>query len=124
MAECIVCKAETFVQVGTISVCINCLENQARTPPRTQQEIRGALVRKIIDATARANAANETFSALTSRFPSGLPHPDGVQRIKNASRELSLARKELMAAHRRLHEFVEGGGVPQDLNPKTPQGPR
>ena len=124
MAECIVCKAETFVQVGIIPICIKCLENQATVPPRTQQEIRAALVRRIIDATVRANAASETFSTLTSQFPSGLPHPDGVQRIRNASSELSIARKELMAAHRRLHDFVEGGVAPQDLNPKTPQGPQ
>jgi hypothetical protein len=115
MAECIVCKTETFVHVGIISICIKCLENQAIALPRTEQEIRAALVKRIIDATVRASAASEVFSAVTSQLPSGLPHPDGVQRIKSAGIEMAIARKELMTAHRRLNDFIEGGEVPEDL---------
>jgi hypothetical protein len=115
MAGCIVCKAETFVFVGIIPVCIKCLDNRAIAPPRTEQEIRAVLVNRIIDATVRAGTASEAFSAVTSRFPSGLPHPDGVQRIKSAASELSIARKELMNAHRRLNQFIEEGIMPKDL---------
>jgi hypothetical protein len=115
MARCIVCKAETFVFIGIIPVCISCLDNRAVTPPRTEQEIRAVLVKRIIDATVRASTASEIFSAMTSRFPSGLPHPDGVQRIKSAASELSIARKELMNAHRRLDAFIETGVMPKDL---------
>jgi len=50
-----------------------------------------------------------------SQVPSGLPHPDGTQRIRNASRELFRARKEMMTAHRRLDNFIESGIVPEDL---------
>ena len=115
MAGCIVCKTETFVFVGIIPVCIQCLENRADTPPRTEQEVRAVLVKRIIDATVRASKASETFSGVTSRFPSGLPHPDGVQRIKSAAGELSIDRKELINAHRRLNDFIEGGIVPKEL---------
>lgn len=114
MAECIVCKAETFVQVGAVPICIPCLETQAPSQPRNAREIRAALVKKIVDATVRANAAMEVFGGVTT-FPSGLPHPDGVQRIKSAAGELSIARKELMAAHKRLNQFLENGIVPEDL---------
>jgi hypothetical protein len=95
MAECIVCKTETFVHVGIISICIKRLENQAIALPRTEQAIRTALVKGIIDATVRASAASEVFSAVTSQVPSGLPHADGVQRIKSAAIEMAIARKEL-----------------------------
>jgi hypothetical protein len=115
MAECIVCKTETFVHVGIISICIKCLENQAITPPRTEQEIRAALVKRIIDATVRVSAASEVFNAVASQLPSGLPHPDGVQRIKSAATEMAIARRELMTAHRRLNAFMEGRIVPEDL---------
>jgi len=42
-------------------------------------------------------------------------HPDGVERIHNASRERDTARKEMMAAHNRLNDFNELGIVPEDL---------
>ena len=115
MAECIVCGTQTFVHVGPIPICISCLENPPVVPPRTEQEIRAVLVKRIIDTTLRANAANDTFRSVTSQFPSGLPHPDGTQRIKTVANELSVARKELVIAHRRLNAFMESGIVPKDV---------
>jgi len=38
-----------------------------------------------------------------------------VRRIKDASNELTLARKEMMTAHKRLNDFIERGIVPDDL---------
>jgi hypothetical protein len=38
-----------------------------------------------------------------------------VQRIRNASHELTAARNEMMEAHHRLNEFLERGTVPEDL---------
>jgi hypothetical protein len=49
------------------------------------------------------------------QFPSGLPYPDGAQRIKNASTNLTLARREMMRAHTRLNDFIERRVVPEDL---------
>ena len=49
------------------------------------------------------------------QIPSGFPHPDGSQRIHNASRDLSTARKDLMRAHTRLDDFLKTGIVPEDL---------
>jgi len=91
---------------------------EPRAEPRkqyTNQEIRTALINAIVDATARVSAANQLFSSVMSQFPSCLPHPDGTQRIHNASRELSDAREEMMQAHKRLNDFIERGIVPQDL---------
>jgi hypothetical protein len=44
-----------------------------------------------------------------------MPHSDGTQRIKNVSRQLSLARAELIAAHDRLSKFLERGIIPDDF---------
>ena len=49
------------------------------------------------------------------RYPSGTPHPDGVQRIHNASHKLTQARDEMMNAHNRMNDFIERGIVPEDL---------
>jgi hypothetical protein len=73
------------------------------------------LIRDLHEATLRADAATAAFIEITSDIPSGLPHPDGIQRIHNASREMDAARKEMMAAHSRLNAFLERGIVPEDL---------
>ena len=86
-------------------------------PPPTEEQICATLLQDVIELTARNEQATEEFEAVTGQIPSGLPHPDGVQRIKNASNKLSTARNELMKAHRRLDEHFGGGIVPEDLKP-------
>jgi hypothetical protein len=73
------------------------------------------LQRDLDIAKERASAATATFNAVTSEIPSGIPHPDGTQRIHNASREMSQARVGLMIAHNRLNEYLARGVVPEDL---------
>jgi hypothetical protein len=55
------------------------------------------------------------FDEVLDQFPSGIPNPDGVQRIKNASNKLSMARKEMASAHSRLNDYLSRGIVPSDL---------
>ena len=50
-------------------------------------------------------------------IPSGLPQPDGSQRIQNAAHALAAARYEVMQAHSRLDEFLAPGVAPGDLEP-------
>jgi len=117
MAQCAYCKMETFLYHGGVVICIQCAEGreaEARSP-KTEQEIRLVLVNRIVEATTRLSVANETFSAVMSQGPSGLAHPDGTQRIHNASRELDAARKGMMNAHTCLNEFIEQGIVPEEL---------
>jgi hypothetical protein len=117
MAECTYCKSETKLYDNGVPICPKCLEARIikRKPPQNTDQIRTALVSQIVNATARVSEANQKFSEAVGHFPSGLPHPDGVQRIKNASNELTSARKEMMTAHKRLNEFIEHGIVPEDL---------
>ena len=117
MAQCAYCKMETFLYDCGVPVCIQCAEGRKAEAksPTTEPEIRLVLVNRIVEATTRLSAANETFSAVMSQVPSGTPHPDGTQRIHNASRELDAARVEMMKAHTRLNNFIEHGIVPEDL---------
>jgi hypothetical protein len=66
-------------------------------------------------AKSKLDAASQHFDAMISKAPSGLPHPDGVQRIHNASKDLSKARGELVEAHVRLTAFIAEGIVPDKL---------
>jgi hypothetical protein len=66
-------------------------------------------------AKRRMNAASLKFNEVVRDIPSGLPHPDGTQRIHNAGRELVDAREKLAAAIARLNDFVSREIVPDDL---------
>ena len=117
MAECAYCQAVTFLYYGGVPVCINCAEahEAKRKPPSPDRHVRTTLLQEFLEATARAHAASEAFSAIMADVPSALPHPDGTQRIHNASRELSAARKEVMKANARLNDFLGQGIIPEEL---------
>jgi hypothetical protein len=55
-----------------------------RKPPRSEKEILRVLIEDVIDATAEKNEASEAFEIVVGQFPSGLPHPDGSQRVANS----------------------------------------
>ena len=86
-----------------------------RKPPPTLEKVRNQLQQELKDATERAATASAAFLTVTSQVPSGLPHPDGTQRIRNISHELAFARTALMRAHARLDEFLVSGIAPEDL---------
>jgi len=80
-----------------------------------EDETRQALIKNLREGTERATTALRTYDAVMSDIPSGMPHPDGVQRIQNASRDLSQARAAMMKAHIQLNEFLGRGIGPSDL---------
>jgi len=100
-----------------VPLCIQCAEERDSKPKRspTVLEIRATLLQDLLGATARSSDANREFDEAIGQFPSGLPHPDGVQRIKNASNKLFVSRKEMGTAHNRLNDYLSRGIVPEDL---------
>src|SRR4051794_24672262 len=118
MALCTYCKTETFMyEGGDIPICIECSDARKpkRHPPGSEHEIRTRLHQEFVTATERARKATESFDAAVRQIPGGTPHPDGVQRIYNASRKVSDARIEMMKAHNRLNDYLSRRIVPQDL---------
>ena len=117
MAQCAYCETETFMFDRGVPLCIQCAEERdsKRKPSATAHEIRATLLQDLIGSTARNSEALREFDEVTGQFPSGLPYPDGVQRIKNASNKLSVARKEMGTAHNRLSDYLSRGIVPEDL---------
>ena len=117
MALCYRCNVETFVHSDGIPVCVRCLDlkNSKRKPSQMELGIRTILVRRMVEAAARLSDATGTFMVVTNEIPSGLPHPDGIQRIQNAARELAVARKKVKEADADLNEYLNRGIVPEDL---------
>lgn len=77
--------------------------------------VRESLTQEVLEATANKGEAFRKFEAIMLHSPGDRPHPDGVQRIKNASNELSVARKKMARAYERLGNYLDRGIVPEDL---------
>lgn len=52
-------------------------------PLATMEKVHARLQEELKNATERAASASAAFLDVTSQVPSGLPHPDGTQRIRN-----------------------------------------
>jgi len=103
MARCAYCNAETRLYFDNVPVCIKC--GDSRSPEQT----RASLLQNLTDATMRAEAAADKFEKVMADIPSEMPHPDGVQRVKNVSQELNKARDEMIEAHRLLDNYISRG---------------
>ena len=117
MARCAYCKAETILYEDDVAICLECADEREVKHKRLEMErqVNTILKHDVTEATERAHVASDTFEAIVADVPSGLPHPDGTQRIHAASRELYEARKEVMKAHVRLEGFLSQGIIPEDL---------
>ena len=86
-----------------------------RKPPTSENKILDLLIHDVVVAATLKSEACEAFNAAIDQFPSGLPFPDGAQRVQNTSAQLSTARKILRTAHNRLDDYLNAGIVPEDL---------
>ena len=122
MKLCVFCESEAELAIDGAPVCEDCSGKPETDFGRlkTDRQFRAALHREILASTARAHAASEVLIAIMGDIPSGLPHPDGSQRIQNAARALAAARNDVMKAHSRLNEFLARSGVPGDFEPGGP----
>ena len=119
---CALCESEAEVAIDGVPLCGECSGKPASEIEKltTDREIRAALQREILASAARAHTASQELAAIMRDIPSGLPQPDGRQRIQNAAHALAAARNEVMRAHSRLDEFLARGTVPGDFEPDSP----
>jgi len=110
MARCTYCGTETELHESNTPICVRCAD---LTPER--RAVRAKLFHEWSEVVKRADSANDAFRQVMTAIPSGLPHSDGMQRVKNVSRQLSEARDHMMTAHERLTDFLERGIIPRDL---------
>jgi hypothetical protein len=82
------------------------------------QEIRQLLQDAFDEAQQRRIEASKRFTEVMDDVPSGIPHPDGTDRIKMASREYKDSREAASAAMKRLSDFMIRGIIPPELERK------
>ena len=80
--------------------------------PATDHRIRRVLFQDVLELTAQFDEATRVLVSVRPHIVSGVTHSE---RIKKASNQLSIARKKLMKAHRRLGDYFDHGIVPEDL---------
>jgi len=75
-------------------------------PESEGPSVHATLVRQLAEASLRASSASMELIAVTNDILSRLPPHDGTERIHNAANVLKAARKEAMAAHKRLKDYL------------------
>lgn len=85
-----------------------------RSSQISREDVERALRDELAIARDEFRRAVQAFEAVIGDIPSGLPHPDGVQRMHNVSREHSAARDRLVSAIKRMNEFFLDETVPED----------
>lgn len=83
------------------------------------QDVRQLLQDDFDAAQNRRIDASKRFAEVIDDIPSGIPHPDGTDRIRLASREYSASRVAATEAMRRLSDFLIRGIIPPEL-PRKP----
>ncbi len=79
------------------------------------REIEAILLGELNMAQLNHENAKREFWHIAADIPSGLPHPDGAQRVSNAARAQSVAREAHVVALERLNNFLKTGEVPKHL---------
>ena len=112
MERCAICKAEdTALYENGVPICLKCVSLREAKSKREPHTVHNVLVSQLAEAELQAESATVEFNAVTSDVPSFIPHPDGTQRIHNASHKLTEARNAMMKAHHRLNDYLERGTV-------------
>jgi hypothetical protein len=75
------------------------------------QQILHALQAELEAARQIREAASKRFDEIIAHVPSGVPYPDSVERIRQASREYCSAQQAVMLAMNRLNDFLVHGTV-------------
>lgn len=117
MTDCKICGAETELFLNGTPLCLACSAASSAPPEAATNTVR---VQRILEhdytrGAERAKAALLNFQGVMGDIPSGIPHPDGAERIRQARRELLLSQENYLKANKRLQEFLVRGIVPDDL---------
>ena len=82
------------------------------------QEARQLLEEAFNEAQQRRIEASKRYTEVMNDIPSGIPQPDGTDRIRAASREYKASREAATEAMKRLSDLMIRGIVPNDLDRK------
>ena len=86
------------------------------------EHVRKILADQFEAAVKRRNIASAYFDEVRKDLPSGLPHPDGTERIAKASADYVAALRDVGRAVQRIADFQSRGIVPEDLKNENSGG--
>ena len=75
-------------------------------------EVADRLRAELQRAESQYKLSQAEFSFVLSDIPSGLPQPDGTQRIHNAARDYHTSREAFQTALDRFNDFILRGKIP------------
>ena len=81
-------------------------------------KIRQALHQDLRIAHEKRDRASARLNEVMNDIPSGIPSPDGTDRIRQASQQSRDAQKEVMDALTRLNNFLIHGTIPAEMGRK------
>jgi hypothetical protein len=100
MSPCRICGQLTELWVNQEPVCIAC-----------DGASRESLLMRLAELEQAAQKEHlrlmQQFNEIVSDIPSGIPHPDGTERIERARRELQIARERYREARERTKRFMD-----------------
>jgi hypothetical protein len=91
------------------------IQRGGREIMKSRMEIEEILKKELEVADSLYKLARAEFMRVCSDIPSGLPQPDGTQRIQNAGRSQRAAQEAYAAALRRFNGFIVKGELPEEL---------
>jgi len=83
--------------------------------PVRGDEISRILKQAVIRARSEYERAHAEFKAVTGDIPSGLPPPDGMQRIRNAGNSYRATMDAYQAALHEFNTYITQGRIPVRL---------
>src|SRR5437016_6009805 len=103
MEPCAICGDKTELFVNGSPLCVNCSESFEHDRSSIHRRLEYAEQVTLVE-TQQALA---TLTEITSELPSAIPHPDGVERVERARRNLHHAQQNYLEASRRLTQFLK-----------------
>ena len=79
--------------------------------------IRDVLKQRLDSAQAEYRTRNAQFEAIVKQVPTGMPQPDGINRVQSAGRNHHISLGRYMKALKNFTDFIMHGTVPDDLLP-------
>ena len=89
-------------------------------PYEKRLEIARRLKAELDKARDEHSAATARFDQLAEDTPSGLPHPDGSLRIRQAGKSVTASLENYTRTLKRFTDFAVSGIVPEDILPPPP----
>ena len=80
-----------------------------------RERIEQILTAEVDRAKSDVKHAKSEFERITDDVPSGLPYPEGIERIQKAGRDYRAAQARMEWALGRFNIFIIQGIVPEDL---------